>query len=87
MGFKIGRETPAPDLEIKKSARFGEQFVVATETPVVPDEPVVLDEDEETIEVAETPAEETQEEQKVEDAEVSEPKKARRGRKPKKISE
>lgn len=34
MGFKIGRSTDAPVLEKKVTARYGEQQVAATETPV-----------------------------------------------------
>lgn len=44
MGFKIGRSSGAPVLETRNTARFGEQKIVATETPVV--------------EVSEVPAEE-----------------------------
>lgn len=84
MGFKIGRSGDAPVLETRKTARYGEQKVVATETPVEPQE-----------EKVEEPAEEvngltadlvTVDESPVSPVAVVEkkPAKAKRGRKPKK---
>lgn len=43
MGFKIGRSGDAPVLETKRTVRFGEQKVVATETPVATEREEVVD--------------------------------------------
>lgn len=83
MGFKIGRSGDAPILETRKTARYGEQKVAATETPLEPQETA----DEPAAEANGLKADMvTVDESPVSPVTVSEkkPVKAKRGRKPKK---